>query len=980
MRLLHFEADKLVLTNFTGKEIPAYAILSHRWTAEEILFDHVSMGKINENSAGWRKIKFCAEKAAADGLKYFWCDTCCIDKWNPAELSRSVNSMFQYYRDAAKCYVYLQYNQTSNTATTQPSSFGEGELRQNEWFKRGWTLQELVAPSSVEFFDPQGQRIGDRTSYRQLIYEITGIPLQALDGNIDDFSIADRMKWADGRVTTEPEDGAYCLLGILGVEMPLTYGEGRDKAMSRLQEELEATTKAVYLIPFSRKDHSIGHGPALAELERRLFGDQRILAILGNSGLGKSHLALEFAYVTKERRSGCSVFWCDASNKDSLRHSYDEIARKLRLSNSQAQPDEVRTVLHQYLNSSDAGEWLLVYDNADEISFLSTAASNESHQAIFDGLPRSAMGSILITTKNLYVAARAASGPMQISEPMQMPQLDLKSSAEILKAYLGEPVGVADQRAAVFQLAKTLRHPLAIVLAAAHIRTRGLTVGEYVKQTEAWKCDIKRKPFKFRIHRPWKDQSVRTVIEFSLDRIMKDNLDAAKCLFEISCMHRTDIPFALINESTNGKTGEILAALAGYGLITKRPALSSVDMPSLVQHTLQGWLERNGERRSCHIKAQRNIYAAFPNVDERNRSQWRRLIPHALHVFKSGVGIHCIEIATLWSHCARALYLDGRYDEAAALLVQVVNSLEEGTGQDGEQTLASMGALVLNFASQGRLEEAEELGTHVVESCKRVLHEDHPITLFCMTNLSMVFFRQRRLEESEELQAGVVERSISTFGQDHPNTIAAMASLATTFSSQERWDEAETLETSCLEMRKRILGGEHPDTLSSMANLAVVFMGQERWKDAEELQRETLKIRKRVIGEHHPETLMSTANLAWTISEQGQLEEAVELQGQVLAITKVVIGEEHPSTLTRMSNLAKLYSRQGRLKDAESLLVPLVEASIRVLGPQHPDTIIRLGELASMYNNQGNTERLEELKAQYSRASRSHAAECAPVQ
>jgi len=97
MRLLHFEGDRLVLTNFAGQPLPPYAILSHRWTAEEILFDDVKRGNYKETSAGWRKIKFCADKTTEDGLKYFWCDTCCIDKWNKPELARSVNSMFKYY-------------------------------------------------------------------------------------------------------------------------------------------------------------------------------------------------------------------------------------------------------------------------------------------------------------------------------------------------------------------------------------------------------------------------------------------------------------------------------------------------------------------------------------------------------------------------------------------------------------------------------------------------------------------------------------------------------------------------------------------------------------------------------------------------------------------------------------------------------------------------------------------------------------------
>ncbi|KAH7030566.1 uncharacterized protein B0I36DRAFT_216539, partial [Microdochium trichocladiopsis] len=138
----------LKLTNFAGQTVPPYAILSHRWTGEEILFEDTIWNEFDKTSAGWRKIEFCAKQAALDGLKYFWCDTCCIDKWNKAEVARTINSMFDYSRDAAKCYVYLQCDQTRSVETTEQSAvFNEEQLRQNEWFKRGWTLQESLLPA-----------------------------------------------------------------------------------------------------------------------------------------------------------------------------------------------------------------------------------------------------------------------------------------------------------------------------------------------------------------------------------------------------------------------------------------------------------------------------------------------------------------------------------------------------------------------------------------------------------------------------------------------------------------------------------------------------------------------------------------------------------------------------------------------------------------------------------------------------------------
>jgi hypothetical protein len=218
MRLLHFDAlGRLVLTDFRGKTIPPYAILSHRWSDSEILIEDISNGTYKEKEEGYRKLQFCAERAAQDELQYFWIDTCCIDRWSNNERSKAINSMFQWYKDAARCYVFL--SDVSVLTATEPvqRSDWEASFRASAWFTRGWTLQELIAPVSVGFFSCEGYLIGDKASLDQLIHDITGIPLAALRNcRLDQFTTSERETWAKNRRTTEEEDIVYCLLGILG--------------------------------------------------------------------------------------------------------------------------------------------------------------------------------------------------------------------------------------------------------------------------------------------------------------------------------------------------------------------------------------------------------------------------------------------------------------------------------------------------------------------------------------------------------------------------------------------------------------------------------------------------------------------------------------------------------------------------------------------------------------------------------------------
>jgi len=248
MRLLRLEdGGDFSLVEFVGRNIPRYAVLSHTWDAdhEEVTFKDLMNGTGN-TKAGYRKIRFCTTQAACDGLQFSWVDTCCIDKSSSAELSEAINSMFRWYHDAAKCYLYLPDVSVGDFFVDDLSSqwAWKSAFQLSRWFTRGWTLQELIAPASVEFFSLEGERLGDKDSMVQEIHEITGISVRALQGSpLSEFSINERMSWAATRETKREEDAAYSLLGVFDVHIPLIYGEGRKKAFIRLQREMKESLK-----------------------------------------------------------------------------------------------------------------------------------------------------------------------------------------------------------------------------------------------------------------------------------------------------------------------------------------------------------------------------------------------------------------------------------------------------------------------------------------------------------------------------------------------------------------------------------------------------------------------------------------------------------------------------------------------------------------------------------------------------------------
>jgi len=243
MRLLQFDSDGRLSLNEFWNDTPPYAILSHTWGANEVLFQDIVNGTAKSKD-GYVKVEFLAQKAAERGLRHFWIDTCCIDKSSSLELQTAINSMFRWYRDAAVCFVYMadvfSGPERGNSTTSWEVAFST-----SRWFGRGWTLQELLAPTSVEFFSAGiGAPLGDKQSLERHIIEITGIPVNALRGqNLHSFSIDERMRWAQNRKTTREEDEAYSLMGLFDVFIPILYGEGKQRAFERLREEIDKRSK-----------------------------------------------------------------------------------------------------------------------------------------------------------------------------------------------------------------------------------------------------------------------------------------------------------------------------------------------------------------------------------------------------------------------------------------------------------------------------------------------------------------------------------------------------------------------------------------------------------------------------------------------------------------------------------------------------------------------------------------------------------------
>jgi hypothetical protein len=292
MWLLH--TRELRLEEFYGSRPPRYAILSHRWE-QEISFQELQQaiavlmptGSAKLTGDRFTKIQKTRELATSrDKLDWVWIDTCCINKESSAGLSEAINSMYRYYSSSAVCYAYLsdvrwgREPQLDTRLDVDSYQMALTSFKDSAWFSRGWTLQELLAPSQVLFFDRDWQFIGERNDFAQHISSITkiseamlrrttpGMPVRRTQ-RIVLAPVAEKMSWAAKRHTTRQEDLAYSLLGLFDVSMPLLYGEG-GKAFMRLQLEIIRKGADESIFAWRREAVDLTSGASLRSITKTL--------------------------------------------------------------------------------------------------------------------------------------------------------------------------------------------------------------------------------------------------------------------------------------------------------------------------------------------------------------------------------------------------------------------------------------------------------------------------------------------------------------------------------------------------------------------------------------------------------------------------------------------------------------------------------------------------------------------------------------
>ena len=474
--------------------------------------------------------------------------------------------------------------------------------------------------------------------------------------------------------------------------------------------------------------------------------------------------------------------------------------------------------MQDHLSNESTGQWLLVFDNADDIDMW-IGKSEQGSGRLIEYLPRSKQGSIIFTTRDRKAAVKLAHQNI-----VEVPEMDETIAAQLLQKCLIDQNLINSQQDTTALLAQLTYLPLAIVQAAAYINENEIALVDYLSllaEQEEDVVNLLSEEFEddWRYHNVKNPVAVTWLISFEQIR-HRDPL-AADYLSFMACVDLKNVPQSLLPPGQSRKKEiDAIGTLNAYSFIARRPADLAIDVHRLVHLATRNWLRKEELLTRWTVGAIARLAKLLADRGHENRVIWRTYLPHARYALESDLvdedGEDRIDLMWKYGTC---LYHDGRYNEAERSFEQVREAKKRVLGEEHPDTLTSMGNLASSYWNQGRWKEAEELQVQVMETFKRVLGEEHPSTLTSMSNLASTYLNQGRWKEAEELQAKELEICSRVLGEEHPSTLTSMHNLAFTWKGYGRDTEAIELMEKCVLLRASVLGFDHPNTLNSATAL-----------------------------------------------------------------------------------------------------------------------------------------------------------------
>lgn len=763
----------------------------------------------------------------------------------------------------------------------------------------------------------------------------------------------------------------------------ITAWKNRDEALSDVVAGVRtalapappssASLVPIWNVPYQRNALFTGREDVLERLSQHFWptgqndfapilraAPPRPLAITGLGGIGKTQLAIEYAYRARSEGHSLHTLWVNAASQESILTSFVEIAALIPAVATRNESDQQKVIeaVKHWLEQCPQ-PWLLIFDNVD---------SEEALLSLGKYLPQKGNGGILLTTRISAVGSLATAvevDTMGLFEGIQLllhraQRLDQASDEEINRA--GNIVVALDH------------FPLALEQAGAYIEETRCGLQDYLDRYQSHRQKLLARRGRFSTGYP---DSVATTWLLSFQRVQQANPAAAELLLLCSFLAPDRIPEELIEggvaywppllqqaAADRFSVDQMIEELLNYSLVKRLVQERALSIHRLVQAVQRERMEQAAQRHWAE-RAVQAINAVFPR-DTQDVAAWSQCLRSLEQVQAAYELIECYAFAftAAMDVLNRAgLYFDEQALSALAmpLYQRALAICEQEFGPTHPETATLLNNLGSVYKQQGKYEEAEPLYQRAVAIREQAFGATHPKMVTALNGLALLYMAQGKYEEAEPLLQRALAICEQEVGVRHHETASSLNNLAIAYAEQEKYEAAEALYQRAVAICELEVGATHPKTALSLNNLAIVYQAQGKYAEAEPLYQRALAIREQVLEPTHPEIASSLSGLGSLYKTQGKYAEAEALYQRALAIRERQWGIGHPETASSLYHLAVTYEAQGKYAEAEPLYLRMVEIREQEEGADHLALVNSLDDLAVAYIGQGKYVEAEPL-------------------
>jgi tetratricopeptide (TPR) repeat protein/nucleoside phosphorylase len=785
---------------------------------------------------------------------------------------------------------------------------------------------------------------------------VHGLVIRGISDLIDDKPVADAAGWQQ---VAAQHAAAFAFQVLATFTLPSLDGPSSPVAPA-----------AIWNVPYRRNSYFTGRDELLDRLAQQLFPEPQehltitrraaltqSQAIKGLGGIGKTQIAVEYAYRSRDQGHYTHIFWVNAAAEETVITSFMEIAELLPSFPEKDETDQHKLVeaIKRWLEQCQQ-RWLLIFDNADDVAL------------VHDYLPQRGNGSILLTTRANAVGALATSLEVETMGFIEGTHLLLRRAQRFEHAS-DEEINQAGN------VVVALDHfPLALDQAGAYIEETKCSFTDYLEVYQNHRNALLARRGNQFVKYP---DSVATTWSLSFQKVQQANPAATELLHLCAFLAPDRIPEELIKDGATFwpsllqqasadlfAFNQIIEELLKFSLVKRLVGDRALSIHRLVQAVQMDAMEPQRQRQWAESVV-RAVNQLFPK-DPRDLATWPQCLRYldqaqVCYALVEQYLFSFVEAASMLNRAGLYLQKHASYTMAEPLYVRALAIYEQQLGAMHPYTAQSLNNLAMLYYTQGKYAEAEPLLKRALAIHEQQLGAIHPDTAQSLSNLAVLYYTQGKYAEAESLLKRALAIREQQLGVTHPDTAQNLNNLAALYRGQGKYAEAESLLKRALAIREQQLGAMHPYTASGLNNLAMLYYTQGKYAEVEPLLKRALAIHEQQLGAMHPDTAQSFNNLAALYYTQGKYAEAEPLYQRGLAIKEQQLGVTHPDTAQSLSNLAVLYYTQGKYAEAEPLYMRVLAIREQQLGVTHLDTAQSLNNLAMLYYTQDKYAEAEPL-------------------